>query len=560
MKRIFALIMVMMVFIGMVPVNADFESFYDAPKVIFENLSDIPVVNAGGKFKYTFVIKNVGDEMARNVLISTQDTDAPILWETAINTYSLYRLSVGFKKEIELSFNVSETANNGVYEVPFKIEFTDTESNSFSTLQSVYFRVENELAKPLLIIENVETTPETVVAGGTNKLSFDLTNMGELKARRVKLTLTGLDKDGFMIADSVDNRYFETINGNDSKNISFDLLVSEKIKEGTTALSVKLEYFDQDDKSYSDEKTIYINDIQGEAEKDDEDNKKSTPKIIISSYSANPNPVTAGKKVNFAFTFKNTNETKTIKNMKIVVSSDDGVFNLEEGSNSFYVAELAPQEEMTKTIALRPKQDTLSRAYPVSIHFDYEDNDGNAYNAEEKINIQVVEYSNLTINNVYGPYEIYQGATGNLSFEYYNMGKAVISNLTASVEGDFTAKNEFNYIGNLEAGKSGYFDIDVLPVEGVSDECNGVLVLSFEDSSGEVHKVRKNFTGFVYGEMPSYNDMDMGMMDIPVIEEEETSLTWWQIALIVCGALFVVGFIIGFIVRKIRLKRMEEEI
>lgn len=559
MKKIVALIMIMMISIGIVPVNADYESYYDAPKVIFENLSDIPVVNAGGSFKYTFVIKNVGDEMARNVLISTQDTDAPILWETAINTYSLYRLSVGFKKEIELSFNVSETANNGVYEVPFKIEFSDTESNAFSTLQSVYFRVENELAKPLLIIENVETTPQTVVSGGKNTLKFDLKNMGELKARRVKLTLTGLDKDGFMIADSVDNRYFETINGGDNEKIAFDLLVSNKIKEGTTALSVKLEYYDQDDKSYSDEKTIYINDIQGQSEEEN-DIKKSTPKIIISSYSAIPNPVTAGKKVNFSFTFKNTNEVKTIKNMKIVVSSDDGVFNLEEGSNSFYIAELLPQEEITKNISLRPKQDTLSRAYPVSINFDYEDSDGNSYNAEEKINIQVVEYSNLTINNVYGPYEIYQGATGNLSFEYYNMGKAVISNLTASVEGDFTSKNDFNYIGNLEAGKSGYFDIDVVPVEGVSDECNGVLVLSFEDLSGEVHKVSKNFTGYVYGEMPSYNDMDMEIPDISMIEDDGLTLTWWQIALIVCGALFVVGFIVGVIVRKVRLKKMEEEI
>lgn len=557
MKRILALILVVICLFGTVTVNADYEEFYGAPRVIFENLSDIPVVNAGGSFNYKFVIKNVGDEAARNIVISTNDSDVPIRWETAINTYNIYRLSSGFKREIELSFNVKETANNGIYELPFKIDFTNTTGNSYSTSQSVYFKVENELAKPLLIVENVKTTPETVVAGGRNTLSFDLHNIGELTARRVKLTLTGLNKDGFMIADAVDNRYFENMSGGSTENISFDLLVSDKMPEGTAAIAVKLEYFDQDNESYSDEKDIYINNIQGE---ESTDNTKSTPKIIISSYDANPNPVTAGKKVNFSFTFKNTNQTKTIKNMKIVISSADGVFNIEEGSNSFYVVELAPQEEMTKSIKLRPKQDTLSRAYPVTIDFDYEDADGNAYSAQEKINIQVVEYSNLTINNVYGPYEIYQGATGTISFEYYNMGKAVVSNLTASVEGDFIAKSEFNYIGNLEAGKSGYFDIDVLPVEGKDGECNGVLVLSFEDSSGEVHKVRKEFIGYVYGEMPSYNDMDIGMMEPIVFEEEESKLVWWQIALIIGGALVVIGIIIGIIVRKIRLKRMEDEI
>ena len=60
--------------------------------------------------------------------------------------------------------------------------------------------------------------------------------------------------------------------------------------------------------------------------------------------------------------------------------------------------------------------------------------------------------------------------------------------------------------------------------------------------------------------MPSYNDMDMGMMDFPMIEEEETKLVWWQIALIVGGGLLVIGIIVGIIVRKIRMKRMEEEI
>ncbi|MBQ7668169.1 MAG: COG1361 S-layer family protein [Clostridia bacterium] len=564
-KFLASLLLVVCLFSFITVVHAD-DDDRGGPKVIFENKSEVPEVDAGDSFKYKFVIKNTGDETAKNITITTEDSEAPIRWETAISSFNVNRLTPGFNREIELAFTVKETADNGIYSVPLKIEYTNMSGSPYTSAQTVYFKVKNELSKPLINIESVRTLPENIVAGGRVSLNFVIHNVGDLNARRVKLTLSGLDKDGFMVADSINTRYLDKLSGKSQQTITYDLLVSEDIKKGTAALTAKLEYYDPDNKEYTDEKTIYLSGIQGKEDKkedddDDDDEKKSTPKIIISSYNANPSAVVAGKRVNFSFTFRNTSTTKTIKNMKIVVSSDDGVFNIEAGSNSFYVAELLPQQEMTRMIGLRPNQDTLSRAYPVSINFDYEDGKGNPYTSTEKINIQVVEYSNLTINNISGPYEIYEGANGSISFEYYNMGKAVVSNVSATVEGAFKPKSDFNYIGNLEAGKSGYFDLDVVPRTGESGECTGILVLSYEDSRGEVHTVRKDFTGYVYGgeDTPSFNN-DEPIIDDFSMGDEKEPLAWWKILLIVLGIAFVVAIITIIIVKKIRLKKMEEEL
>ena len=52
---------------------------------------------------------------------------------------------------------------------------------------------------------------------------------------------------------------------------------------------------------------------------------------------------------------------------------------------------------------------------------------------------------------------MYVGNTGYISFEYYNKGKATISNLRVTVEGDYSPVGEV-YIGNVDAGKGSYIN------------------------------------------------------------------------------------------------------
>lgn len=531
----------------------EYEAEY--PKIIFENKTEITKVKAGETIDFKLTVKNVGEETAKYVTIVNADKNAPVYWETAVDTYTIYRISAGGKREVNVNLRVKETADVGTYALPFDISYSNASSLNYSNKQTIYFEVVKEYSKPLIFVRNVKTNPNNVVAGSENKLSFEIYNSGDLDARRIKLTLKGLSKDGFMIKDSIDNRYFDELEGKTSEKVNFDLLISENIPKGTNSLEVALQYFDQDNKEYNDTKTIHINNVEGT----EGGSGKGVPKIIVSEYNTNPGIVTAGKSVSFEFTLKNTHTQKTIKNMKAVIGSEDGTFNLEGGSNSFYVGELKPQEEITRKFDLRAKADALSRAYPVSIEFGYEDSDGNPYTMTEKINIPVVEKTELSIDNINGPYEMYVGNTGYISFEYYNKGKATISNLSVSINGDYSPVNPTNYIGNVDAGSGSYSEIEVrADVEG---QAKGTLTFSFEDSSGNVKTIERPIEGVVFGDMPIF-EPDPGMMgDMPIFEENlEEQLAWWKLVLIGLGAFVITMIIARLITIKVMMKKIEDEI
>ena len=140
------------------------------------------------------------------------------------------------------------------------------------------------------------------------------------------------------------------------------------------------------------------------------------------------------------------------------------------------------------------------------------------------------------------------------------MGKATISNLTASVEGDYESVQPINYIGNLMAGNSDYYDIEITPTkEGTN---YGVLVLSFEDSSGGIIEVRKDFQGFAMN-MPSYPDIpdDPYNLDFSNAQEpEQKPMSTWVIVLVGIGS-FVITFLISkMITTKMIRKKLDDEI
>jgi len=242
--------------------------------------------------------------------------------------------------------------------------------------------------------------------------------------------------------------------------------------------------------------------------------------------------------------------------MKSVIETDGTTLSLAGGSNSFYVERLEPQEEVEKTITLKTKQDALSKAYPITITSGYEDEKGTAYNATEVINLPVLEKTNLSINNIYGPYEMYQGNTGYVSFEYYNMGKATISNLRVTVEGDYSPVGEV-YIGNVDAGKGSYSEIEV-KAEG-SEQAHGKLIFSFEDSSGNVLTETRSIEGFIYTEQPTFNQEPIFTPEMPM-EQPKEYMAWWLVGLISGGAFLLVMLITRGITIKVGMKKIEEEI
>ena len=533
------------------------------PKLVLTNKETLEAV-PGEYLDIKLDFKNSSEYTAHNIKITP-------IYEGSILEYEgpqVYESDKSLRREKEgtatFSLKVKPNIKAGVYELKFQMDYTNLSKENYSSVGIVYAKVSKDRPKARLSLENGKTDPEQVVAGEVFDLSFDINNIGELEAKEIYVRLTKMAEDTFMPLNSKDLIYIDQIDGNGTYKARFRMIASEDIKKGNHTLGVTVNYLDSNKEEVTTEKTFYLLNVKNEKEEEPTptptpDAKPNKPKIMIDSYATNPKAIVAGDKIDFSFSFRNTNSTKTIKNMKITISSE-GPFIISQGSNTFYIDRIGPRASISKSIALNVKQDLTSNSYPVKINFDYEDEEGNNYVADEIINLPVTEFSRLVINSA-NVYECIAGQQTSLSFDYINMGKATISNLTASVEGDFTAVQAINYIGNLEAGNSDYYDIMVVPSK--AGELSGTLVLTFEDSSGKKIEERKVFTTTAMAAFePGEFDYPQGEMYPTIEDNTETAKVyqWWQFVLF--GFLgFVVSFIITKIITsKIIQKKLEDEI
>lgn len=527
------------------------------PNIIFNKQEKIPTVAAGEILNLSIDYKNDSDYAANDIKITPSFDDVPLVYEIPVEYESPKSLRANASRTASFSFKIKDDAKIGVYGIKFKVEYQNNSDANFSRERIVYFKVDKEKVKTLVTINNIITEPANVIAGERFVLKFNVNNIGDIPMKGTYLKLSGLGTDTFMPVDGNELVYIGDVESKSSITQNFEMIASKDITKGNHTLGLDITYNNLENEEITEKKTVYILDVLSEKI---EESTSGKPKIIIESYATMPNSIVAGSKFTFNFNFKNTSKEKSINNMKITISSDDGAFMIANGSNTFYIEHMAPGEIATRGIDLNVKQDLTSKSYPIDISFDYEDSKANSHQALEVINIPVVEYSNLVINSVFANQAILGSETG-LSFDYINMGKAKVSNLTASVEGDYTAAQSINYIGNLEAGNSDYYDIQVIPSK--EGENRGILVLTFEDSSGKKVEVKKDFVGYAMTPMNDPMPGDMGMYDPGMLEPVEPvkePLSAWAIAGIGFAS-FLVSFIITkTITVKIVRKKLEDEI
>ena len=255
---------------------------------------------------------------------------------------------------------------------------------------------------------------------------------------------------------------------------------------------------------------------------------KNQPKLIISNYSISPKTVEAGENFNLAFTLYNTNNKNTIYNLKVSIDqqleaqpqasgennalvSDGSVFTPVDTSNSFYVSALYPWNTTTKHANMRVNPNAAAGNYVIGLTLEYEDYEGNQYQTKESIGIPVVQRANVTIGEVKHE-ELTAGGQTQVSVNIYNTGKDNLNTFMCDVIGKgFTIDNDRRFIGNFNSGTTETFTFNVTPES--EGEVEGKIMLSYEDSAGNMHTQTKDFYADVTG-MGAEN-MEAGMVEDP---------------------------------------------
>lgn len=457
-------------------------------------------------------------------------------------------LSDGETLDVTIPLTVSKEALGGLKKIDLKITYKDEGDVVYSTVSSLYMEVVaadgmTAEGKPNIVVGNVSQNIASPNAGARVDVSFDLENKSNVDISEIKIMATNLSSANFAPVSSEPYQYIDDLAGGKKKRINIPLTISEAALEGMGELNLQYAYKDSNGNEWTDTATIYILDIQNNS-------ATSKPKLIISNFTTDIEELRAGNTFQFIFDIYNTHTNIDAKNIKVTVSQADNIFSVTKGSNSFYLTDIPAGETIQNVIELKVKSDAITKAYPIQITMEYEYTgaEANPTTGEigekviETINLQAIENSRPVVDNIYvGAWElpIVNQPTA-LSFEFYNMGKSVLNNVYATVEGDFyLSTGSMYFIGNVEAGYSEYAELEVIPtVEGMAQ---GTLVITFEDSNGDEVSITKEFESSVEGEyIPDYTDYDMGD-DTGMLEDtaKEPILPLWAFLLIQLGILIV---------------------
>ena len=550
-----------------------------APELVFSDISYKGDLLVGNSFKVIATLENVGSSEANNVKIAVSDGVAAdsIMPDFSTSTISADSVLTGDKTKVTIPLKISKDATKGTKAITLVVTYEDDTGVAYTQKTVIYpvvkanEEIKQEEGAPNIIISKVTQNPSVPSAGGRVTLSFEISNKGSINVTDFKIGTSGLTADTFSPVSSDPYIYFEKLEAGKSKHLSMTFEVSKTIPEGFGSIPITYSY-KYGETGTEETKTASLNVL--DIVNDLDDLSKSVPKLIISNFGTDIEDLRAGQAFTFTYDIKNTHNSVAAKNIKVTISQTENIFTVTSGSNSSYIDVIQPGETKTCTIELKVKSDATTKAYPLTITMAYE-YDGAEVSpvtgkvgeeVTETINLQAVENSRPEVENLFldswNTPTVEQSTL--LNFQFYNMGKSTLSNVYATISGDFRKTDgDKQIIGNVNAGESQYVEMDVTPL--VEGDCTGIVTITFEDSNGDEMTMTQEFTAYVMGATTVDMNPDGGYVDTmaPVVVAKKPLLPVWAFILIQVAILVVVTMVTrGVIIKayKKKLEKAEEEI
>lgn len=528
----------------------------DSPRVVVKNVEFTPdkYVNAGDDVLVGFRLKNEGENTAKDIKISLDGLSSEgFFLSNGLNNKIVAELERRQTVYVYFELKSSDKIKSGSYPLEMNLSYKDEKDQEFEykDVSKFFLNINSDKNRNSnLIMENIKY-PEGPI--GQNKevdISFDIRNQGQTDAENIIIKAESTNIEG-LVPKSVSTIKIDTLPPGETQKIHFKFLTTKSAETKNYPIEIKIEYRDEflDDK----EDPHTLNQYVGVFSQSPDDDNKSVPKLIIDKYNFEPQLVKAGQTFQMNLSFFNTNSVKSVKNIKIFLTSEGGtdpkneqtagssVFTPVDSSNTFYIDSIPPKGRVQKAIKMFTVPDALAKTHTITANFEYEDSKGEAYTATELIGVPVIQQSKLDVGEIsYSP-EAYVGQSTPISLEFYNTGKVTLYNMMVKLEGDFKIENGQHYIGNFNSGTSEFFEGYVIP--NSEGELIGNVVFTYEDSTGQMQELKKEFNLNVM-DMPPIDDEFGG--EFPPMEEEKggilKSKVFWGI--IIAIAAITTGIII----------------
>lgn len=498
---------------------------------------------AGKEFQVPFQVTNTGDAPANNIKLSLNGLKSKeITLASGLSTADITSLNPGDTKYITFNLKSDKSMAPGTYMLDLDYTFSGYGQDANKTNEQApktgkyqfSFNITKSQQEPsALEFRNIKFPSGILYRNAKTTISFDLVNTGKVTAKNLKVQANSQDQNG-LASRTVSIIQLKELAPGEKKNFSYDFMVTPSAETKNYPVELKVDY--TDDTKAEAQSTSQIVGVFVKAPVEKNDGKpvnESTPKLIIEDYYLEPQTIEAGKPFKLFLKFFNTNAKKTVKNIKIFLTSDTqesvgsgdsnggqtggamptaSVFTPVDSSNTFYIASIAPGARIEKEITFTTVPDTAAKTYTVVANFEYEDAKANKYTDTAQIGVPVVQQAKLEVGDVLPQGEFMVGGETPLSIDYYNTGKANLSNVMIKIKGEGLKFDTPSYYkGAFAPGSQDTFMVNVTP--DTPGQKKVELVWTFEDSMGVTQEVKKEYE-FTVEDMPKMDENDMNNQDM----------------------------------------------
>ena len=454
-----------------------------------------------------------------------------------------------------LSLHVSDSVTTGWYEIPVKYSYVTEDGYTLNRIETFTIYVNGESSTSGALETMNLSYPSSVALDQSFNVTFDLSNPSEKQVSNVEVSLA---ENNIFIPKSNSHLQLGDLKSGTNESVSFQLVgTGENVVSRNYPIVFNIAYsYEMDgqtvEKSYQQILGVYVSG-------DDTSQSGGVPKIIISSYEADPNIVDAGSEFTLNLSFFNTNKTQSIYNIKAFLTAtetsettNNNIFIPVDSSNTFYIDDIGPKNSSDQSIKLYAMPDAQPKTYTIQVNFEYEDADGNPYTATELVGVNVKQPTKIETLDLNMPTEIFMGEGYNLYFQIINTGKVKVYNMKVSIEGNVQMEPASQYYGTFESGNQNYFDGYMMPSSAGEQTIR--VILSYDDPSGEHVEVPQEFTVNVIENFfePEFGGdyVDPMFPDDMMFPEENQGLKWYHYAGIAAGVIALVVIIIVVLRRR----------
>lgn len=471
------------------------------PQMKLEVVAPKGGLNGGTTNSVQLKMKNTGNAPFNKVVAGISLGDKMTL-QNASTEQDLGSMSRTGEATASFPIFVDASHTGGNVPLSFTVKATDPTGKeaTFAITEYVTVNAGTSLADRLEIV-NIQN-PANVATDQNFNLKFAVKNNSSSTAKNIKVTV----EPTAPIVNKTKNIFVVTLAGGESKAFDVQMFAvgGGELQSQNYPIKITAETSGTDASSIVQYTGVFVN-------AGDNNKNKTVPQIIITNYNYGSSAVVANEVFPLSIVLKNTNTGQTLRNIKVSFTADEGIFIPHNTSNSFYIDKIGPGASLNKTVEFMTKPDAPEKTVSINVDMSYEDSKGNPVSVKDIISVPVIQQRRLVIDDIVPTDQYFVGEQGNLSVQYYNMGKNTLNNLVIHAEGDFDFPQSTKiFAGKFDAGKSDIYDLQFIPKN--TGETSGKLIFTFEDSNGKPITIEKPFTITAQEPMPEEPMMDEEMM------------------------------------------------